>query len=233
MKKVLRFPLLIACVFSVVMSPAASGAAVKFRLWNIDYVDKNEIINYETITIGDAQHTPQGILDLLHKNIRKIMRPKILLIKNEVAYVNIEGDSEHITNRSGTTGAWYFGATVVFNLTEFKNIKHVYFIDEGEHFGPGKFDRLDYWMLMKPEERLKYKAEIEERLNAKDENVVRYVEYLREIGDSTSIKELNHVKRQLRNDDYGGCIMPQDKFDKYLDETISVIKQRTEGNKRP
>jgi hypothetical protein len=215
------------------MSPAASGAAVEFRLWNIDYVDKNEIIAYETITISDAQNTPQGILDLLYKDIRKIARPKILLIKNEVAYVNLEGDSEHITNRSGTTGAWYFAATVVFNLTEFKDIKYVYFVDEGDHFGSGKSKRLDYWMLMKPEEKLKYKAEIEDRLNAKNENVVSYVEYLREIGDAKSIEELNHVKRQLKNNDYGGCIMRQDEFDKYLDDTIAVIKQRTEGNKKP
>src|SRR3990172_13103132 len=194
MKKVLMFPLLIMCVFTIVMSPAASGAAIKSRLWNIDTVDKNEIIAYETTTISDAQNTPQGILDLLYKDIRKITRPKILIIKNEVAYVNLEGDSELITNRSGTTGAWYFAATVVFNLTEFKDIKYVYFVDEGDHFDSGKSERLDYWMLMKPKEKLKYKAEIEDRLNAKNENVVRYVEYLRDIGDSTSIEELSDIK---------------------------------------
>ncbi|HEY4654462.1 MAG TPA: hypothetical protein VIH22_08105 [Cyclobacteriaceae bacterium] len=232
MKKVLLL-LLIMCLFHEVMSPAAACAAEKFKLWNIDHVDKNEIIACKTITISDAQNTPQGILDLLYKDIRKITRPKILLIKNEVAYVNLEGDSEHITNRSGTTGAWYFGATVVFNLTEFKNIKYVYFVDEGEHFGPGKSERLDYWVLLKPQEKLKYKAEIEDRLNAKNENVVRYVEYLREIGDSKSIDELNDVKRQLRKNDYGGCIMRQDEFEKYLDDTIAVIKQRKHENKRP
>jgi len=223
---------LIVYLFHEVMNPATACAAEKFKLWNIDHVDKNEIIAYETITISDSQNTPQGILDLLYKDIRKITRPKIVLIKNEVAYVNLEGDSEHITNRSGTTGAWYFGATVVFNLTEFKNIKYVYFVDEGDHFGSGKSERLDYWVLLKPSEKLKYKAEIEERLNAKNENVVRYVEYLREIGDSKSIDELNDVKRQLRKDDYGGCIMRQDEFDKYLDDTIAVIRQRTAGSKR-
>src|SRR3990172_3720468 len=225
MKKVLLL-LLIMCLFHEVMSPAAACAAEKFKLWNIDHVDKNEIIACKTITISDAQNTPQGILDLLYKDIRKITRPKIVLIKNEVAYVNLEGDSEHITNRSGTTGAWYFGATVVFNLTEFKDIKYVYFVDEGDHFGSGKSERLDYWMLMKPKEKLKYKAEIEDRLNAKNENVVRYVEYLRDIGDSTSIEELSDIKRQLKNNDYGGCIMSQEEFQKYLHETIEMIKRR-------
>lgn len=231
MKKVLLL-LLIVSLFHEVMSPASASAAVKFKLWNIEHVDKNEIIAYETITISDSQNTPQGILDLLYKDIRKITRPKIVLIKNEVAYVDLEGDAEHITNRSGTTGAWYFAATVVFNLTEFKEIQYVYFVDEGDHFGSGKSERLDYWVLMKPKEKLKYKTEIEDRLNAKNENVVRYVEYLREIGDFKSIDELNDVKRQLRKDDYGGCIMRQDEFEKYLDDTIAVIKQRTAGSKR-
>ncbi len=61
---------------------------------------------------------------------------------------------------------------------------------------------------------------------------MRYVEYLREIGDSTSLlQELLDVQRQLRRDECGGCAMPQAESERYLSDTIKSIGDRIEREK--
>jgi hypothetical protein len=213
--------------FSVILS-SESYAEKRIKLWYIDGGEKysEDYLIYKDKDIEDAMHTPQGILNLLFKDTKEI-EPTVILVKNGVAYVNIKGDHTLITNRSGMTGAWFFVAEVVFNLTEFDDINYVYFVDEGAHFSPGKYERIDFWRLMTREEKKKYKEYIEDKLNAKREDVARYVRLLKGVGDEDTIKELRRLKEQLKVVDYGGCLMDEEGFKSLIDDTIKIIQ----GNK--
>jgi len=214
----------VVLTFSLILS-SESYAEKKIKLWYIDGGKKYsaDFLVYKDKNIENAMHTPQGILNLLFKDTKEI-EPTVILVKNGVAYINIKGDYTLITNRSGTTGAWFFVAKVVFNLTEFDDIDYVYFVDEGDHFSPWKYDRIDFWQLMTFEEKKKYKVYIEDKLNAKREDVARYVRLLQDVGDENTIKELRRLKEQLKSVGYGGCLMNREGFKSFIDDTIEIIQ---------
>ena len=69
---------------------------------------------------------------------------QLVKTSNDTAFVKIT-DSQKFTNRMGSTGAYNYMATVVYNLTEMKNIKFVNFdFTEGDHAVPGVFSREDF-----------------------------------------------------------------------------------------
>ncbi len=169
----------------------------KFRIWDVSYKSQKEILTFKDVSFPNDIVTPQSVLDYLFRK-EKQYDVKVVLVKNDVAIVNIEGHSDYITNQSGATGAFHFAAKTVFNLTEFDNIGYVYFVDEGDHFLMGKYERLDYWDLMTDYRKNSNKKELESRLNAKDNKVYSFVEMLAEIGDKESIGELENLKVQCK-----------------------------------
>ncbi len=195
---------------------------IKIKLWDIEAVKNNDnvyisIINYKYIDFERKNYSPQKILDFLFKDLTAV-HPKILIVKDEVAYINLEGDREYITERSGSTGATDFAAKVVFNLTEFENIEYVYFIDSGSHFIAVLTERIDFWHLLTLDEKKKYKKLIEDRLNFKQKELLLvYLNLLEEIGDAKTIEKLVRVKHFL-----------DEKYDLYaierIDEVIEKIK---------
>ena len=194
---------------------------IKIKLWDIEAVkDKNaEVINYKYIDFKKKNYSPQSILDFLFKDL-KTVHPKILIVKDKVAYINLEGDREYITERSGSTGAYYFEAQVVFNLTEFENIEYVYFVDNGSHLSAGLRERIDFWGLLTLDKKKKYKEFIEDRLNSKHTGqLLIYLDLLQEIGDAKTIEKLLYVK-QFLDENYA--------YDSYtierIDEVIEKIK---------
>ena len=69
---------------------------------------------------------------------------QLVKTSNDTAFVKIT-DSQKFTNRIGSTGAYNYMATVVYNFTELKNIKFVKFdFIEGDHAVPGVFSREDF-----------------------------------------------------------------------------------------
>lgn len=62
-------------------------------------------------------------------------------ISHDTIYVTIP-DSEKLTQQLGSTGAYNYIATAVYNLTELKDVKYVNFdFKEGDHAVPGVFSR--------------------------------------------------------------------------------------------
>lgn len=65
-------------------------------------------------------------------------------ISHDTMYVSIP-NSTYMSNQMGSTGAYNYMATAVFNLTELKNIQYIRFdFEEGSHAGPGVFSRSDF-----------------------------------------------------------------------------------------
>lgn len=198
--------------------PLGVISAEKFRIWDISFESQREVLTFKNVSFPDEKISPQLVLDYLFRK-EKQFYVKIVLIKNKVAYVNIEGNSSYITDQSGTTGAFHFTAKIVFNLTEFNNIEYVYFVDEGDHFSMGKSERLDFWYLMTDYRKSLYKKELESRLNAKNDLVYSYVQMLADVGDENSIRELEVLKIQ--------CKQVSDYCDnETIDEAIKKIKSR-------
>jgi len=142
--KINRRLLFLSLSFLVITAATNAKASETFRLWYMDYSDMTMVFKEKTFP---KKISPQGILDFLF-NSKKDFRVEVMLIKHGIAYVNLTNNPEHITEQSGSFGAIEFKAKVVFNLTEFKNINCVYFVDFGSHFVWGVKERLDYWDYM-------------------------------------------------------------------------------------
>jgi hypothetical protein len=205
-------------------------------------VDGREVMKYRRVTFKDADYTPQGVLDYLfmkhpehgYDNWIGSVRPKIIHIEygyDGVAYVNIDGDPDQVTQASGSTGAMIFAMLVTFNLTEFEDIDSVYFVNEGDHLMRGEAGRLDFWSHMTEEEKLRHKEFLEDDLNAKNEEVDEEVEKLADIGDEKSIKALRDLKEQKESVGYAGCRMTEKQLDVFIDKAIRKIEQRLKKHK--
>jgi len=217
MKKTL-FSLLIFQFFVNCLS--SPQELIKIRLWDIETVKNSagvpeKIIQYKYIDFNKKKYVPQAVLDLLFNNI-SVIRPKFLILKDGVAYINIEGDRQYIAERTGSKGVGDFEAKIVFNLTEFENIEYVYFIDNGSHLSAGLRERIDFWNLLPSDEKSNYKTLIEDRLNFKrTELLLKYLNYLEEIGDTNTIEELLYVKKSLDK-----------KYDLYATERINAVIEK-------
>ncbi|MDH5182229.1 MAG: GerMN domain-containing protein [Gammaproteobacteria bacterium] len=168
--------------------------ADSFRIWEVFYdkVTDRDLLRPKEVSV-DKKPTPQIALDILLKDYKEI-KVKVMLVKHGIAYVNIEQNPEHITENSGTTGAYHFAAVVVFTLTELKEIEKVYFVDEGSHFGTGGQVRLYYWELMSDYRRSRYKQELEESAHINSSRLYSIVEKLADVGDAGTLKQLHELK---------------------------------------
>ncbi|MEO6135187.1 MAG: hypothetical protein ABIP35_08545 [Ginsengibacter sp.] len=68
-------------------------------------------------------------------------------ISHDTMFVSIP-ESEKLTQQLGSTGAYNYMATAVYNLTELNQIKYIHFaFKPGDHAVPGTFSRDDYKQL--------------------------------------------------------------------------------------
>jgi spore germination protein GerM len=94
-------------------------------------------------TNSQKSRTLNQMIQMLNEKNPQI---QIELVKtsNDTAFVKIE-KSDFLTQQCGTAGADSYLASVVYNLTEFKNIECVNFDFElGDHAVPGKYSRNDF-----------------------------------------------------------------------------------------
>lgn len=83
------------------------------------------------------------VIDKLNKDYPEIQF-ELIKISNDTANIKIE-NSDYLTQQCGTAGANSYIANVVYNLSEFKNIKLVNFDFElGDHAVPGVYSRKDF-----------------------------------------------------------------------------------------
>jgi len=74
---------------------------------------------------------------------------KNIEIQNHTARVYFGGDTEFITERSGSMGAGLIAAQITVALTEDERIKNVFLeIPEGSHLGPGPYTRIGFKDLL-------------------------------------------------------------------------------------
>lgn len=68
-------------------------------------------------------------------------------VSQDTIYVSIP-ESNTLTQQLGSTGAYNYMATAVYNLTELQNVKYVHFeFSEGDHAMPGTFSRENFKKL--------------------------------------------------------------------------------------
>ncbi len=112
------------------------------KIWFVEFDTISSNFYMKEITSLESQTLNQVIEKLNGEN------PQIQIvlnrISNDTAFVQIN-DSEFLTEQCGTAGADSYLASVIYNLTEFKNIEYVNFDFElGDHATPGTYSRTDF-----------------------------------------------------------------------------------------
>lgn len=119
----------------------------KPSLWTVEYEDqsnseklkKPEDIGINSLSVAD-------LITALNENFTDIQL-KLNKISHDTIFVTIP-ESDVLTQQMGSTGAYNYMATTVFNLTELDDIKYVKFdFNEGDHSSPGVFSREDFKVL--------------------------------------------------------------------------------------
>jgi len=112
------------------------------KIWSVEFDTISSNFYMKEINSLESRTLNQVIKKLNGEN------PKIQIVLNQIsndtAFVKIN-DSEFLTEQCGTAGANSYLASVIYNLTEFKNIEYVNFDFElGDHAAPGTYSRTDF-----------------------------------------------------------------------------------------
>lgn len=116
-------------------------------LWTVEYesstnkekLKKPEGANIESLTANE-------LINVLNQNYADVQL-KLDRISNDTLYADIP-ESEKLTQQMGSTGAYNYLASVVYNLTELPNVKYVKLdFAEGDHAMPGVYTREDFKSL--------------------------------------------------------------------------------------
>lgn len=115
-------------------------------LWSVEVQGDNTEKLKEPATTPAAETAPAEMVQALNKTYPEIQL-QLQRISNDTAYLSIP-ESAYLTQQIGSTGAYNYLATAVYNLTELKGVKYVTFeLKEGDHAGPGTYSREDFKKL--------------------------------------------------------------------------------------
>ncbi|MCL2413857.1 MAG: hypothetical protein FWC94_01200 [Bacteroidales bacterium] len=118
-----------------------SEFANNMPIWSVGYC----------VDVHDFYLVRGNLLDCIKHDIKKVIlawnensaiKIEFAKIENGTLYVNIP-DSEKLTQRMGSTGAWTTMAAMVYTLTETHTYVYIDFV-EGDHAGPGKYSRKSF-----------------------------------------------------------------------------------------
>ena len=119
----------------------------KPSLWTVEYEDNTKtekLKKPEDINAGSLSAT--DLINALNVTFADVQL-QYVKTSNDTIFVKIP-DSERLTQQMGSTGAYNYMASTVFNLTELNHIKYVKFdFQGGDHASPGVFTREDYKLL--------------------------------------------------------------------------------------
>ncbi|MEO9211393.1 MAG: hypothetical protein ABI208_09860 [Ginsengibacter sp.] len=86
------------------------------------------------------------IIDIINEKYSEV-NLHFTKISHDTIFLSIP-ESARLTNQMGSTGAYNYMATVVYNLTELKTLKFIKFdFKEGDHASPGVYSREDFKSL--------------------------------------------------------------------------------------
>jgi hypothetical protein len=112
------------------------------KIWSVEFDTISSKFYMKETNSLKSQTLNQVIEKLNEENPQIIL--KLNRISNDTVFVQID-DSEFLTEQCGTAGADSYLASVIYNLTEFKNIEYVNFDFElGDHANPGTYSRTNY-----------------------------------------------------------------------------------------
>lgn len=119
----------------------------KPSLWTVEYEDNSnseKLKKPDSIQFGKLSAT--DLINVLNENFADVQL-QFDKISHDTIFVKIP-DSEKLTQQLGSTGAYNYMATTVYNLTELDHVKYVKFdFKEGDHSSPGVFTREDFKLL--------------------------------------------------------------------------------------
>ncbi len=115
-------------------------------LWKVEQGNNNREKLKKPDNDSVATLTPQSLIQALN-----LTYPDIQLVLSRVShdtiYIGIPR-SKRLTEELGSTGAYNYMATAVFNLTELSKVKFVNFqFQAGDHAEPGTYTRDDFRQL--------------------------------------------------------------------------------------
>lgn len=89
---------------------------------------------------------PQQLVDALNESYPEI-HLDLKKISHDTAYILVP-KSTYLTQQMGSTGAYNYMATAVYNLTELDHVRYVNFnFEQGDHAEPGTYNREDFKRL--------------------------------------------------------------------------------------
>ncbi len=93
-----------------------------------------------------ASMAPQALINALNESYPGIQL-NLNKISKDTIYISIP-ESKYLSDQIGSTGAYNYLATAVYNLTELNNIKYINLsFKGGEHASPGVYSRDDFKKL--------------------------------------------------------------------------------------
>lgn len=115
-------------------------------LWHVEMNDRNEDKIAAPEKPGVEVLSPEKLIEALNQNTPEV---KLVFerVSGDTAFISIP-DSKYLTSQMGSTGAYNYLATVVYNFTELKPVRIVHFnFEEGDHASPGNYTRNDFKRL--------------------------------------------------------------------------------------
>jgi len=129
---------------------------VRENLWSLFHDESTALWECDDSAsqVTRAKAMPSASLDAMVQEINRrfkalnsALEPPVLVLERmdgDTAVVTLK-QSNVVTEQMGSTGAQCYFAGVTFSLTSFANVDHVRFdIEQGNHGGPGKYDRADF-----------------------------------------------------------------------------------------
>lgn len=115
-------------------------------LWKIEQQTNNMEKLRKPDNDSVSTMTPQSLIQALNTTYPDIQLV-LKRISHDTIYIGIP-ESKRLTEQLGSTGAYNYMATAVYNLTELKKVKFVTFqFKEGDHAEPGTYSRDDFKQL--------------------------------------------------------------------------------------
>lgn len=115
-------------------------------LWKIEVQPDHTEKLKQPETPAKPKMAPQEMVSALNASYPEI-HLDLKKISNDTAYIDIP-ESAYLSQQIGSTGAYNYMATAVYNLTELDNVRYVHFyFREGDHAAPGTYSREDFKRL--------------------------------------------------------------------------------------
>jgi hypothetical protein len=110
-------------------------------IWAFDYM-KDTVIQIHRVNRDTL--SPELLVNLLNLDFSDKVHCEFVKIHNDTAFVRIP-DSEYLTQRMGTTGAYEYMIAATFTITELDEIEFVNFdFEYGDHAVPGTYTRRQF-----------------------------------------------------------------------------------------